>query len=282
MTPEELDEALNQLYHSAQSASSEGLKDEALKRCEEALELLESNGEDTERHSFADFVMLIADIHWSAGDYERAYQDYHRVALNDAERLDARVAMGVALFHLCRFQAARTILEMCSLDDPDDAETWYYIGLLALREGKRELAMSHFNSAHELQEDRFLLPVDISEAEIAEIVERLVEEIPQPIRRALENVPIILEKRPEEDMLFSADPPLDPTVLGIFDGIPAIDMGSTTIETSPTRIVLFYENIWLLAGDRATLEEELWITLKHEIGHYFGLNEEDLAERGLD
>jgi len=61
-----------------------------------------------------------------------------------------------------------------------------------------------------------------------------------------------------------------------------VDESSSTIHTAPTRIVLFSENIWLIAGDRATLEEELWVTLKHEIGHYFGLTEEELAERGLD
>jgi predicted Zn-dependent protease with MMP-like domain len=282
MSPEELDQQLEQLFHAAQSASSEGLKDEALKKCEEALELLENFGEDTERHSFSDFVMLMADIHWAAGDYERAYGEYQRVALQDPERSDARIAMGVALYHLCRFAAAQTILEMCSLDDPEDAEVWYYLGLIALRHDKHDLAMSHFELANELQENRFLVPLEINEDDIVALMERLLDEIPGPIRDAIANVPIILEKHPTDELLFSSDPPIDPTVLGIFDGVPVIDTGSTSIETSPTRIVIFYENIWLIAGDRETLEEELWVTLKHEIGHFFGLSEEDLTERGLD
>ncbi|MCC6547700.1 metallopeptidase family protein [Candidatus Sumerlaeota bacterium] len=280
--PDNIDPQLEQLYNSAQSASSEGLKEEALKKCEEAIELLESYGEETERHSFSDFVMLMADIHWTAGDYEAAYGEYQRVANHDPERSDARVAMGVALYHLCRFTASQTILEMCSLEDPEDAEIWYYLGLLALRSEKRELARNHFELAHELQENRFLLPVEITETEITEIVQALVDEIPEAIRNALDNVPVILETRPPDELLFSSDPPIDPTVLGIFDGIPVIEESSTTIHTAPTRIVLFSENIWLIAGDRATLEEELWITLKHEIGHYFGLSEEELAERGLE
>jgi len=282
MTPDDLDERLEQLYQGAQSASSEGLAEEALKRSHEGMELLEANGEDTDHHSYSDFVMLTADIHWSAGDYEEAYKHYHRVMVNDPERNDARVATGVALYHLCRFTAAQALLEMCSLDDPDEPEAWYYLGLLALRQDRTEVAMQHFSVANELMEDRFLLPEEIEEKDIVEIVERHLNELPDAIAAALDNVPIILEKRPSEELLFSSDPPMDPTVLGIFDGLPLTEESTLDAVLSPTRIVLFYENIWVLAKDRVTLEEELWITLKHEIGHYFGLSEDDLAKRGLD
>lgn len=282
MNPEELDEALEQLYAAAQLASGEGLKEEALKKVQEALDLLEAHGEESERHSFIDFMMLMGDICWAAGDYEGAYQSYHKVEQAEPERHDARAAMGVSLYHLCRFTAAQVILEMCTLDEPDDAEAWYYLGLLNLRLGKHEVAYKHFAMAHELQENNFLLPVEMPEEEIISIAEAIFDELPESIRDALENVPIILQARPEEELLYSCDPPMDPTVLGIFDGVPLPERDSTYQETTPTRIVLFYENIWLVAGDRTTLEEELWVTMKHEIGHFFGLSEEELAERGLD
>ncbi|CAN5192558.1 hypothetical protein BH09SUM1_BH09SUM1_07140 [soil metagenome] len=282
MTPEELDKALEQLYFSAQSASSEGLKEEALRKCQEALQLLETHGEETERHSFADFVMLTGDVYWGAGEYEEAYQAYHKVALNDPERSDARIAMGVALFHLCRFVASQTMLEMASVDETEDPETWYYLGLHALRRGQRRAAMSHFETAHELQDNRFFVPVEISDEDIVGIVQHLLGDLPAELHNALTNVPVIMEQSPSEELLFSADPPLDPLVLGLFDGTPITEMSSMDVVTSPTRIVLFLDNIWLLGYDRSVLEEELWITLKHEIGHYFGLNEEELAERGLE
>lgn len=281
MSPEELDKALEQLYHAARSASSEGLKEEALKKCEEALGLIETYGEDSEHHTYSDFVMLEGDIFWGAADWEQAYQAYHKVALNDPERSDARVAMGVSLFHLCRFMASQVVLEQCSLDEPDDAEVWYYLGLLALRRDQPAIAMKFFREAHELEEDRFFVPVEMTDAEILEIVERMVAEIPEALRKPLENVPIVLEKRPSEELLFTADPPMDPTILGLFEGVPLPARDSTTVITAPDRVILFAENIWLVAHDRETLEEELWITLKHEIGHYLGLSEEDLAERGL-
>ncbi len=281
MNPDELDDRLEQLYQMAKSASSEGLVDEAVRRCEEALELMESFGEDTDRHTYSDFVMLTGDVHWAAGDWEGAFQSYERVALNDPERHDAHLAMGVSLYHLCRFHSAQAVLERSSLKDPDDPEAWYYLGLLALRQEKTGLAMIFFENANELQEERFPVPVEISDEEIVEIVEKMIEEIPEDLRKSLDNVPILLQKRPDEAFLFSSDPPMDPTILGVFDGIPAPDMGSSMIVTAPSRIVLFAENIWLLASDRDKLEEELWITLKHEIGHFLGLSEEDLADRGL-
>lgn len=282
MSPEELDATLEQLYHSAKSASSEGLQDEALQRCEQAYDLLESYGEDTERYSYFDFAMLEGDIYWAAGDWEQAYQAYYKVYLNDPERHDARVATGVALFHLCRFAAAQSILEMSSLDDPEDPEVWYYLGLLALRREERKVALKYFEYAHEIDEERYFVPVDITEEEIMAMVERMIEDIPGPMRKALDNVPIILEKRPEEELLISSDPPMDPTLLGLFDGIPLTELDSTSVVPAPTRIILFTENIWLLSHDRAVLEEELFITLKHEIGHFFGLSEEELTQRGLD
>ncbi len=280
MTPDELEKTLERLYNSAQSASSEGLTDEAVRRCEEALELIETYGEDGERHSYGDFIMLTGDVHWGAGDYEQAYRAYHKVMTNEPDRQDARVAVGVALYHLGRFGASQNLLEMASLDDPEDAETWYYLGLLALRRGQRDLAMIHFESAHELENNRFYVPVEIPPEEIVALVEAMVEEIPEPLRQPLQNVPIIVEDHPSEAMLYGGDPPMDPLLLGIFDGIPLTE--PQDLVTSPTRIVLYLENIWLLGYSREVLEEELWVTLKHEIGHYFGLNEDELAERGLD
>ena len=279
---DDMEQRLERLYEAASSASAEGRMEDALRLCDEALELIESAGDEAESYSYSDFVMLIGDAHWGAGEYEEAYQAYHKVALNDPDRIDARVAVGVSLFHLCRFQAAQAQLEMCSVDDPGSAEAWYYLGLLSLRREQRELAMRHFETANELLEERFKVPVRIEEKDIIAIVERLVGELPAELRKALANVPIVIEKRPDEDLLFSEDPPMDPLILGLFDGIPLTEMAHDVIVTKPTRIILFIENIWLVAYDRATLEDELWITLKHEIGHFLGLNEDELAERGLE
>lgn len=282
MNPDELDERLEQLYNSAQTASSEGLTEEAVRRCEEALSLLESYGEDTEQHNYADFVMLMGDIHWSAGSYEDAYRAYHRVVQNEPERPDARIAMGVALFHLCRFTAAQTVLEMCSLDTPEDAETWYYLGLLALRQRRTVIAWGLLEKAHEIEEDRFFMPEEISDDELRTVHHRMILRLPPPFRHILEQVPVAFEDQPSDDVLFSSDPPMDPTILGIFDGVPVGENELSPNTAIITQVIYYRENIWLLNHDRKELEDELWTTVRHELGHFLGLSEEEMDEQGLD
>ena len=51
----------------------------------------------------------------------------------------------------------------------------------------------------------------------------------------------------------------------------------------PPQIILFLQNLWVFVrGDEALFREEVRTTLLHELGHYLGLDEDDLTERGLD
>jgi predicted Zn-dependent protease with MMP-like domain len=57
------------------------------------------------------------------------------------------------------------------------------------------------------------------------------------------------------------------------------------VETSsqlPPSIVLFQRNLERFVRSRAELAEEIRVTLVHEVGHYLGLDEDELYERGLD
>jgi predicted Zn-dependent protease with MMP-like domain len=59
-------------------------------------------------------------------------------------------------------------------------------------------------------------------------------------------------------------------------------MTSLEIAPAPTRIVLYTENLLSLAEDDASLREEVETTVLHELGHFFGMEEEDLERIGLD
>jgi predicted Zn-dependent protease with MMP-like domain len=51
----------------------------------------------------------------------------------------------------------------------------------------------------------------------------------------------------------------------------------------PTQIILFLENLWQFAEhNEAVYLDEVRITYLHELGHYFGFDEDDLEERGLE
>jgi predicted Zn-dependent protease with MMP-like domain len=74
---------------------------------------------------------------------------------------------------------------------------------------------------------------------------------------------------------------MDPSIVGIFDGTAQGEDGPPgAVEIR--RMIFFRDNIYLLANDKEKLEEELWTAIRNEIGHFLGLNEEELAERGLE
>lgn len=77
------------------------------------------------------------------------------------------------------------------------------------------------------------------------------------------------------------DPELDPDLLGLFEGCSRLDGTPETPQDLP-RIRLFLDNLWDEAeGDVNVFREELRITLLHELGHYLGLDEEQVAALGL-
>jgi predicted Zn-dependent protease with MMP-like domain len=102
-----------------------------------------------------------------------------------------------------------------------------------------------------------------------EIAEQLLEELPADILQQLGKVAIIVED----------DAPREaPNLLGIFRGLPYPD-GDPTL---PNQIVLYKNNIASEAGnDDQLVREEIRITLLHEIGHFLGLDEDQLEARGL-
>lgn len=68
--------------------------------------------------------------------------------------------------------------------------------------------------------------------------------------------------------------------LGLFTGAEMAEEGSAPM---PSQIILFLENLWNFADeDENVFLEEVGTTFLHELGHFLGLGEDDLTERGLD
>ena len=105
-----------------------------------------------------------------------------------------------------------------------------------------------------------------------------VEALPAELRVRARKLPVVYERVPRDEML---DDVVQPDTLGLFVGeaFPDGDGGPSPI---PPQIFLFLENLWEFAeGDEETFLEEVHITYIHELGHYLGLNEDELDERGL-
>jgi predicted Zn-dependent protease with MMP-like domain len=101
-------------------------------------------------------------------------------------------------------------------------------------------------------------------------VERALASLPDELRAAMSNVEIVVE---EEN-------PEDPGLLGLYQGIPLTDR-SDYAGMLPDKIAIYRLPLEEEFGvDPAVLEEEIRITVLHEIAHHFGIDEERLAELG--
>ena len=79
---------------------------------------------------------------------------------------------------------------------------------------------------------------------------------------------------------------VSPQVLGLFLGVPATEAGASptlgTLQRIDTdRILLFKRNLERIAKDHDDLVEQIHVTVKHEIGHFLGMDEEEVERLGL-
>lgn len=110
-------------------------------------------------------------------------------------------------------------------------------------------------------------------------VEATLAELPAPLRERARHLPVSLERKPQADFIAEG---IEADSLGLFTG-PAFGEEEHASSPVPPQIFLFLENLWDFAeGDEEIYLEEVHTTYLHELGHYLGLDEDDLTERGLD
>jgi predicted Zn-dependent protease with MMP-like domain len=103
-------------------------------------------------------------------------------------------------------------------------------------------------------------------------IEQTLDELPSELRERLENVEVIVEGEWAED----------PGIYGLYDGVPLTERSTgATDMRGPDRIYVFRRPLTEDFGDDPrTLVREIRVTLLHEIGHYFGIDEDRLEELG--
>lgn len=112
----------------------------------------------------------------------------------------------------------------------------------------------------------------------AKVVETTLASLPAPVRKAAEAC--VIEAVFMEDCV-AAGEDLEEDLLGLFEGCSLADGEAASPQDLP-RIRLFLDNLWDYAGgDLALYQEEVRVTLLHELGHYLGYNEAEVEARGL-
>lgn len=265
------------------AAASAALDEGAYER---AVELARKGAKAARREGLRE---LEADLRWLEGsaltelaDPVAALARLDEALALSPDHLDAMLERAFALFELCRFDEARRQLEEVLARSPDEPWAHHQLGLLAERRGDRAEADRRFRRARRLDPAAFPAPVTVTRAEFERLAEAALQEVPEAVRRYLANVPITVEDVPADHDLTGADPPLSPTILGLFRGAPYGQKGSGDPWSQlPSAIVLYQRNLERAVADRDELEAEIAVTLVHEVGHFLGLSEEELHERGL-
>jgi tetratricopeptide (TPR) repeat protein len=198
------------------------------------------------------------------------------------EDIDAQYERGVALYELCRFDEARQALERVRAKQPDDAWTLHYLALVAERTGHDHHAEELERRARTLAPEDFGGGVAIDRADFEAEVRRAVAALPEAERRALATVPLEVTDVPALDDLTAVDPPLSPSILGLFRG-PSEGEACLPEDGPRCRSVVLYRlNLARFARDRADLSEQVRVTLLHELGHLHGESDDELRARGLE
>jgi predicted Zn-dependent protease with MMP-like domain len=110
--------------------------------------------------------------------------------------------------------------------------------------------------------------------------ERLVAEaladIPRKFRDAMANIAIVVEDRPSRELLEEMEIEPPDTLLGLYQGTPLTERRWDYGNTLPDRVLLFQRPLEEESEDEDDLVVAIGETLIHEIGHYFGLSEEEI------
>lgn len=120
----------------------------------------------------------------------------------------------------------------------------------------------------------------LSDKEFDRIVKRAIRRIPDELRQHLNNVLISVRKRASEEMLEEMEVPPGEELLGFFSGIPLVDQSITDPPLYSDTIFIFQEPLEEMCRTVEELEQEIELTVVHEIAHYFGISEERLEELG--
>ena len=102
-------------------------------------------------------------------------------------------------------------------------------------------------------------------------VRSALDGLPQHLAAALRNVAVVVEDENHED----------PGLYGLFDGVPLTE-GGPVPGSLPARIAVYRVPLEEDFPDESDLRREIRITVLHELGHYFGLDEDRLAELGYE
>ena len=118
-------------------------------------------------------------------------------------------------------------------------------------------------------------------AEFIRIVRRSLRDVPPPFREHLEGIDIVVKRRPSAGDLEDAGLRPDESMYGFYRGIPLTERDSGYNLVAPDVIDIYQEPLEEDFEDVGELMKEIRATVLHELGHFFGIDDDRLDELGL-
>jgi predicted Zn-dependent protease with MMP-like domain len=109
------------------------------------------------------------------------------------------------------------------------------------------------------------------------VVEEVLDSLPQEFRSRVQNVAVLVEDVPANQLSPEAGHPRR-LLLGVFHGVPTTKKSIFDQPSGPDHIVLYQKNIEAICSTEAEVSEQIRLTVIHELGHYFGLDESQLKD----
>ena len=123
--------------------------------------------------------------------------------------------------------------------------------------------------------------------QFTELVAEALDSLPKEFRRRMKNVAVLVEDVPaeqrERDRSGTPRPRSQPRtlILGHFIGRPTTVKSVFDVAAGPDHVILYQKNIEAVCRTDDEIREQVRITVMHEVGHYFGMSEEQLRDAGL-
>lgn len=111
--------------------------------------------------------------------------------------------------------------------------------------------------------------IQVSREKFEELVAEALDMIPPDLARAMSNVVVTV-----------VDNPPDPHLLGLYTGVPLTQRGDWYSAVLPDRIEIYRNSICQICDTEQQVVDEVRITVIHEVGHHFGIDDERLHELG--
>lgn len=114
------------------------------------------------------------------------------------------------------------------------------------------------------------MAIDVTEQEFEDLVDLSLQRIPRELLRHVDNVAIVIED-------FNWD---EPSILGLYEGVALTERTSEYTSILPDKISIYREPLCDMANSHEELVEQVAITVIHELGHHFGIDDDRLHELG--